>query len=165
MTASDAWLLKCSDTVTIAVSDLEMVEYIDGPIQFEVPGSPEYCSSVLLWHENLVPIMDVAVLLGHPPDEMKTRLSLLTYQEIPGAALQQLAISVVRTPQKIRVDDGQACELPEEVNSSVLMPICLSCFSHDDQPVIILDIARICSAEFRDIANDSQNSLVSSTGF
>ena len=165
MTASDAWLLECSDTLTIAVSDHEMLEYIDAPLRFGVPGSPEYCSAVLLWQENLVPIMDVAALLGQPQDEMNTRVCLLTYQEKPGVALQQLAVNVVSAPQKVRVDDGQACELAEEINTSVLMPISLSCFSHDDQPVIILDIARLASAEFRDIVNDDQSSLVRSTGF
>lgn len=153
MTMSDAWLLKCSDTLSIAVSDHEMVEYIDAPIRFDVPGSPDYCSSVLLWQENLVPIMDVAALLGHPPDEVKNRMSLLSYQEKPGAALQQLAVSITRAPEKIRVDDAQACDLSEEINTSVLMPVSLSCFSHHDQAVVILDIARLCSAEFRDIVN------------
>jgi len=165
MTASDAWLLESSDTLTIAVSDHEMVEYIDAPLRFEVSGSPEYCSAVVLWHDNLVPIMDVAVLLGNPPDETKNRVSLLTYQEKPGEALQQLAISVVRAPLKIRVDDGQASDLPEQIATSVLMPISLSCFSHDDKPVIVLDISRLASAEFRDIAYDDQNLLARSTGF
>ncbi len=165
MTASGAWLLQCSDTLTIAVSDQEMVEFIDTPLRFEVPGSPEYCSAVVLWQNDLVPIMDVAVLLGNPPEEKITRVSLLTYQDKPGASLQQLAVSVVSTPQKIQVDDEQASELPEQIISSVLMPLSLSCFSHDDKPVIILDIARLGSAEFRDIANDDQNLLVRSDGF
>ena len=165
MTASDAWLLECSDTLAIAVSDQEMVEFIDTPLRFEVPGSPEYCSAVVLWLDNLIPIMDIAVLLGNPPDETKTRVNLLTYQEKPGEDLQQLAISVVRAPQKILVDDEQASELPEQIISSVLMPISLSCFSHGGKPVVILDVARLGSAEFRDIANDDQNLLGRSAGF
>ena len=153
MTVSDALLLECSDTLSIAVGDHEMVEFVPTPIRFAVPGSPAYCSNVLLWQENLVPIMDIAALLGHSLDEAKTLMCLLTYQEQPGAALQQLVVRATKAPEKIRVDDEKACELPEEISTSVLMPVSLSCFTHADQPVIILDIAGLCSAEFRDAAN------------
>ena len=153
MTVSDAWLLECSDTISIAVGDHEMVEFVSTPIRFAVPASPQYCSSVLLWQENLVPVMDIAALLGHSSDEVQSPMCLLTYQEQPGTALQQLVVPTTWPPEKIRVDDEQACELPEVISNSVLMPVSLSCFTHADQPVIILDIARLCSAEFRDAAN------------
>lgn len=153
MTTSDAWLLECSDTLSIAVGDHEMVEYIDTPFRFDVPGAPEYCSAVLLWQENLVPVMDLAALLGHSRDDLKPRLSLLNYQDKAGEALQQVAIAVNRAPQKIVVDDEHACELPEEVNTSPLRALSLSSFNHNGQTVIILDISGLCSAEFRDTAN------------
>ena len=97
--------------------------------------------------------MDIAALLGHSSDGVKTLMCLLTYQDQPGAALQQLVVRVTKAPEKILVDDKQACELPEEISTSVLKPVSLSCFSHADKPVIILDIARLCYAEFRDAAN------------
>lgn len=153
MTSSDAWLLKCSDSLSIAVADHEMVEYVQAPIRFAVPGSPEYCSSVLLWQENLVPVMDIAVQPGHSAVEMKTLMSIVAYQQQPGAPLQHLAISVTSVPEKIRVDDEQACELPEELNTSVLMPVTLLCFTHNARPVLVLDIAGLCSDKFRDAAN------------
>ena len=153
MTSSDAWLLECRDSLSIAIAVHEMAEYVQAPIRFAVPGSPEYCSSVLLWQENLVPIMDIAALLGHPPAEEISPMSVVTYQQQPGAPLQHLAISVTSAPEKIRVEDEQVCELPEELNTGVLMPVTLSCFTHDTRPVIILDIAGLCSAKFRDAAN------------
>ena len=77
MTVSDAWLLECCDTFSIAVGDHEMVEFVHAPIRFAVAGSPEYCSRVLLWQDNLVPIMDIATLLGHSSDEVNNLMCLL----------------------------------------------------------------------------------------
>ena len=165
MTTTDAWLLECSDSLSIAVSDYEMVEYLDTPVQFEVPGAPEYCPAVLLWQENLIPVMDISVLLGQPPGKLKMRMSVLTYQEKPGASLQQLAVCVNRAPQKIAVDDEQVCELPEEINTSLLGSVSLSCFSHCDQAGIILDLGRLCSAEFRDMASPAEDALLAVAEF
>ena len=158
MTVSDAWLLELSDSLSIATSDPEMVEYLPSPICFSVPGSPEYCSRVLFWQNNFVPVMDISKLLGQPTlDDSKTLICLVAYQVESGTPLKHLAIPVSKAPEKIRVDDEQACELPAEMNTSLLMPIFLSCFNHAERTVIIFNIARLCSAEFRDLANAARD--------
>jgi len=153
MSISDAWLLETNDSLSIAIGDHEMVEYVHAPVCFSVPGSPEYCNSVLFWQNNLVPVMDFGVLFDQPVVADSNLISLVVYQEEPGSPLQYVAIKVITAPEKIRVDDAQACELPDENIADLLKLLCLSCFSHEDQPVMILDINRLCSAEFRDIAN------------
>ncbi len=158
MTVSDAWLLELSDSISIATGDHEMVEYLPAPICFSVPGSPGYCSRVLSWQDKLVPVMDISMLLGQPTaDESKTLISLVAYQIESRAPLQHLALRVSKAPEKIQVDDEQACELPEEMNTSLLMPIFLSCFTYAERTAIIFDFASLCSAEFRDLANPAQN--------
>lgn len=154
MTVSEAWLLDCGNSLAIAVGDHEMAEYVQEQSFYSVPGSPGYCSSVLVWHNNIVPVMDLSVLqYGPGGEEAKSLVCLLNYQEAPNAPLQHLALRVVRTPQKIRVDDDHACELPDGLESSILKQVSLACFSYDGLPVLVLDIARLCSAEFRELAN------------
>lgn len=156
MTASNAWLLELSDTLTIATGDHEMLEYIPAPIYFLVPGSPDYCSQVLFWQDDFVPIIDIGKLIGQPAtSDSKIQVCLVAYQVEPGAPLQHLAIRVSKAPEKIGVDDEQACELPENIDTSVLMPTCLSCFTQAERAVVIIDLASLCSEEFRDLVNET----------
>ena len=154
MTVSEAWLLDCGNSLAIAVGDHEMAEYVQDRNFYSVPGSPEYCSSVLIWRENIVPVMDLCALhFGPAGVQANSLVCLLNYQEEPNAPLQHLALRVVKTPQKIRVDDEHACAIPEGLQGSVLKQISLACFNYDDLPVLVLDIARLCSADFRKLAN------------
>jgi chemotaxis signal transduction protein len=154
MTVSEAWLLDCGNSLAIAVGDHEMAEYVQDRNFYSVPGSPGYCSSVLVWRNNIVPVMDLSALIfGAAGAQSNALVCMLNYQQEPSTPLQHLALRVVRTPQKIRVDDEHACELPEGLQSSVLGQVSLACFSYDGLPVLVLDIARLCSAEFRKLAN------------
>jgi chemotaxis signal transduction protein len=158
MSVSEAWLLESNDSLSIAISDSEMIEYVHAPVIFSVPGSPNYCNHVLHWQNNLVPVMDIGLLLSRSAAEASKLMSLVAYQDEPGSPLQYLAIQVRKPPEKIQVDDSQASELSEEISASLLMPLCLSCFTRGDQSVLILDIPRLCSAEFRDQADEIRNS-------
>ena len=153
MSVSNAWLLEPNDFLSIAIGDYEMVEYLDGSTCFSVPGAPNYCNQILYWKNNLVPVMDLGVLLGKPAQGSGAFMSLIAYQEQPGSALEYLALKVRTAPEKILVDDTQVCELPAEINEGLLMPLCLSCFRHADRSVVILNITSLCSAEFRDVVN------------
>jgi chemotaxis signal transduction protein len=157
MSVSDAWLLEPNDSLSIAIGDHEMVEYVQVPVSFPVPGSPGYCHHVLFWQDNLVPVMDIGVLLGQPAQDTSSFMSLIAYQQQPGSPLQYVAVKVRTAPEKIQVDDAQVSELSKEISDGILMPVCLSCFSYGNRPVVILDIARLCSAEFRDLVNSPQN--------
>jgi chemotaxis signal transduction protein len=131
-----------------------MAEYVQDRSFYTVPGSPGYCSSVLVWRNNIVPVMDLSALQFGPAGAQSNSLvCLLNYQEEPNAPLQHLALHVARTPQKIRVDDEHACEIPDGLQASVLKQVSLACFNYDGLPVLVLDIARLCSAEFRKFAN------------
>ena len=155
MTTSKAWLLECGNSLTIAAGDHEMAEFVQKQEYFRVPGAPEYCSSVVVWQGKIVPVMDLAALFnpavgGDPEHSM---LCVMKYQSEPSSALQQLAIRVTEAPRKIIVDDEHACELPDILRNSVLGQLNLACFNRDAHPVMIIDIARLCSAEFRELAN------------
>ena len=155
MTTSEAWLLQCDNSLAIAVGEHEMVEFLQQQELHVVPGAPGYCSRVLIWQDNIVPVMDVAALHHGivAEGEISSFSCLLNYQKAPNLPLQQLALNVSATPRRIRVDDEQVCELPEHFDSSPLKSLVLCSFVHDDHQVLILDIAKLCSAEFREIAN------------
>ena len=157
MSVSDAWLLEANDSLSIAIGDHEMVEFVQAAaISFPVPGSPDYCGHVVFWQNNLIPVIDMGVLLGKPALDASAFMSLVAYQQQPGSPLQYLAIKVTTAPEKILVDDAQVSEIPDELSNSLLMPACHSCFTHGDRSVVILDIAGLCSAEFRDLVNPPQ---------
>ncbi len=153
MTISEAWLLEPNDSLPIAISDQEMMEYVQASVSYSVPGAPNYCNRVISWQSHLVPVMDIDRLAGIPSDESGRLLGLMAYQMQPGAPLQYLGLKLKVPPRKIKVDDEQACELPEGISEGLLEPICLSCFTYEDRSVVILDIASLCSAEFRDLVN------------
>jgi len=156
MTAtSEAWLLDCGNMLSIAVGDNQMAEFVQQQEFYSVPGSPGYCSGVIVWQGNIVPVMDLASLYDPAASNgaVHPYLCVLRYQSAPNSAIEHLALRVTRTPQKIVVDDQHSCEIPEYLASSVLGEISLACFNRDELPVMIPDIARLCSAEFRELAN------------
>ena len=155
MSTSEAWLLECGSTLSIAVGDHELAEFVLQQGFHLVPGAPEYCSGVIVWRGNIVPVMDLAALYD-PQAASGVRynmLSVLKYQTEPNTPIQHLAVRVSGSPEKILVDDKHACECPEYLNSSVFGQLSLACFNRDEMPVMILDIARLCSAEFRELAS------------
>ena len=154
MSSSEAWLLECGNALALAVGDHEMAEYVQQYESWTVPGAPDYCQRVMVWQNNIVPVMDLAALEGGSATNAgQSDICILHYQAAPQQPLQHLALCVSRVPQKISVDDAQACEFPPSLESGKLREVTLACFSHDGLPVLIVDIAKLCSAEFCQLAN------------
>lgn len=155
MSKSNAWLLECGDSLTFAVGDHEIVECLQAVHFYPVPAAPHYCSSVIAWQDRLVPVMDIGAIFQVHSQREAPFVCLLSYQQAPRQPLQYLAVPINRTPGKIVVDDDQVCEAPPGSDSALLQSISLCCFSHADQPVPIVDIAKLCSGEFRELAQAS----------
>lgn len=151
MSTSDAWLLDCGESLSIAVGDHEMVELVQTGTQHQVTESSAQGTEVLQWQEKTVPVMEISSLhSGTGLAAPDSYLCLLNYQVSVDTPLQQLALRVTRAPERIQVDDAQVCEFPREFDNSQLKTVTLSCFTHHAKPVLILDIASLCSSEFRD---------------
>ena len=67
--------------------------------------------------------------------------------------LQHLALKVKTAPRRIEIDDEQVCDFPQGSNFNPLRSVTLSSVLHEENAVMIIDIAGLCSAEFRDLAN------------
>ena len=151
MSTADAWLLQCGGSLTIAVGDHEIAELLPPAQSHAVPGTPAYCSRVLPRPDGIVPVMDVAMLYdGASTGRGDSYYCLLHYQAAANAPLEQVAIKVDSAPERIQVDDAQLCEFPRDFDASPLKHVTLSCFTHGAKTVLIVDIASLCSADFRD---------------
>ncbi len=121
MSTSDAWLLDCGESLSIAVGDHEMIELVQTGQNGHVPATSEQGSEVLQWQEKMVPVMEIASLHnGARLESSDAYLCLLNYQASADTAVQQLALKVTRAPERIQVDDAQVCEFPREFDDSQL---------------------------------------------
>ena len=150
MSTSEAWLIEYDDSLSIALGDHAMVELVQGSSIFPIPGAPKHCSSVCLWHSKILPIMDIRSILNieESAQDDSGYLCIIRYRFSQDKPVQQFALRVNKAPQRITVDDSQACDVPENYQSSLLDDAIISCFSHNEKPVLILDINRLCSADF-----------------
>ena len=153
MSVSDAWLLECGDSLSIAVGDHEMLELLNSERCDPLPGSPGFCAEVLQRNGEAVPVVDLEALCRDGARHSdSTYLCLLYDQKAPGQPLQQVALRVENAPERIQVDDAQICEFPQDYEQSLIRNITLSCFTHHARPVLVLDISSLCSDEFRELA-------------
>ena len=82
-------------------------------------------------------------------------MCVLSQQRAQIREREYLSLCISNTPQKIQVDDEQVVELPERNADDRLKTVAFCCFSHQQLPVAILDIAKLCSEEFRELAQAS----------
>jgi chemotaxis signal transduction protein len=151
MTNTGAWLLKTANGLQIAVAEFQMTEYLLSAKRTDVPLAPDYCREGFVWRDDFLPLMNIDALAGGARPSGADQIAVLAYQTQPGAALQYLGLAIREAPRKIRVDDHQAGPLPEDCGE-LLHRLAVSCFQHDHHPTLVLELARLCSAEFRDCA-------------
>ncbi|MDH3451749.1 MAG: hypothetical protein OEN20_04960 [Gammaproteobacteria bacterium] len=138
-----AWLLRADDDVTFAVAQHEMIEYLTEARVQRVPLANPYCDHLALWRDALVPILDFPRLLRGAGVTIQRALSIVAYQPRALRPLEYLGIWVDAPPSRIAVGDDQACDLPQAWHDVRFAPLALSCFTHDDQPVPILNLAQL----------------------
>ena len=146
---SRAWLLEPLGLAPCAVAEHEIMQHLNSARSYPVPFALRHCESAIIWQDQLVPLLNTGLLTG---DHTAVRgLAVLAYQDAPGERLQYIALAIRSAPLKITVDDQPVCELPEG-NKDLWQTVTKSCFRHEEIPTPILDIKRLCSAEFRDFA-------------
>ena len=161
MSSSNAWLLECSSQLTIAVGDHEIIECIQAQDEQQVPLAPEYCQTVIVWQDRPVPVFDLGLAIGLGDEGYGNSLvCLLNYQRAPLQPLQQVALRVRETPEKVFVDDAQSVDVIEALGNGLLDEVALSCFRHGHQTVAIVDLAKLCSRDFADAAQARSLSLL-----
>lgn len=153
MFTSNAWLLTFSDNLHAAVGNLEMVHVLPHiPDLFEIPQTPLHCRHVIVWHDKLLPLMDITMFLTGKSNQEhasltngETVLGLMAYKPLSGEKQKYGALLMSEVPVRTEVDDQQACSLPTHPKGWAALAI--SCFEHHDHGhVPILDLSRIYSS-------------------
>ncbi|MFV2061481.1 MAG: chemotaxis protein CheW [Gammaproteobacteria bacterium] len=146
---SNAWLLKDINGDYFAVSEVEMVEYIPTVQIFSVPVTPTYCNSIVPWREQLIPVMNIALLFDTPDYNEFNKIGIFAYQINHNTPLQYLAIPIQGSPIHIVVKDSQLCELPDRFSGDK-KSIALSCFNYQEQSVVIINLNYLVTTNFGD---------------
>lgn len=137
-----AWLLDLGYGHRAAVAPRHMAEYVFDPALDAVPLARAHLRGVTRWRGLLVPLVDLAVLLGEPRIEVERRRAvILAYRTAENAPVRFGGLIVRSEPREIPVRDDMACPLPPE--SEAWSEIALSCFSYEEQPVPILNVAAL----------------------
>ncbi len=138
----NAWLLDFGQTLRAAVGMRVMLQIIDSPKLHSVPCTPPHCHSVFFWQGRLLPVVDMAVILGNGPQKPHL-LAIAGYQEQSGDPTRFGAFLLSAPPVAIIVGNDQACALPdpqEEWNK-----LSVSCFGHQGDAIPVLHLGRIFS--------------------
>ncbi len=145
MSGAPAWIIGFPGDHLAAVGALELVHVLaDEPESFNVPGSPWYCRRVILWEDNVVPIIDVGKMLGVAQEAPGRRhYGIVRYRLWPTDPQRFGALLMDRIPQRIDVDDASAYALPDTL--AAWRDFVISCFVHEHRPVPILDIGSLFS--------------------
>ena len=143
---AEAWLLSFNNELNAAVGGRELQHIIHSPITFTVPLCPFYCDEVLIWNDQLLPVIDLASWLTEGRKACRNALiGIVAYQPHDRQTLHYAGLQLDRAPRRLKVYDNQACALPEDV--PIWHKIAVSCFKcQDDTPVPILDLPSVFSA-------------------
>ncbi len=138
----NAWVLDFGQTHRAAVGMRVLMQIIDSPRLHPVPCAPAHCRSVFSWQGRLLPVLDMAPLLGHEPTTPPL-LAVAGYQEHAGEAMRFGAFLLATPPVAIIVGNDQACALPEE--PAIWQKLSLSCFGHQGDAIPVLHLSRLFS--------------------
>ena len=141
-----AWLLELVQGLLAAVGEREMVHLLpDKPALFEIPYAPVYCRHVLVWQGEVLPLMNLAKrVLGRAETGDQPVIVITAFQDHSGAQAKHAALALSAPPNRIWVNDSQACELPD--SSDAWRTLTIACFEQPDcGPVPILALDKVFS--------------------
>lgn len=142
MSANVAWLLQFSVECHAAVAQFDVVHVMAGTSKrFFVPESPHYCDEVVVWDREVLPVMNLLARTHEAPhgDAQACRyLAVCRYLRSDSSSAHG-ALQLVDVPQRVVVDDADACEL--SARAALLRDFAVSCFEHAEHgPVPILNL-------------------------
>ena len=125
-----------------AVAMHELVEVLSRPRRFHVPLANATCHEVIVWRDEILPVVDYRVT-----EETAARAAaapvtaVAAYQLAPGQRLRHGALELSAMPKTIEVNDDMSCPPPGD--GGPLGELALACFSYQNLPVPVVDLARM----------------------
>lgn len=153
--AARAWLLNFGHGLKAAVGLHEMSQIMLSSSLHKIPTTPFYASEILILEERVLPVVDVPKLLSGNATMTSSNdiIGIAVYQGLPNEPAHYGGLRLAGLPTSIDVEDIQACDLPESM--LFWQPLSISCFSHNKEPIPVVDLSRVFSADIHAIVPDS----------
>jgi len=142
-----AWILDFGRNLRAACGHHEMWQVLILPKLFSVPYTSFYCDTVLVFQDNILPVLDIVSLFAGQKIVQQNRvIGIAIYQEDPNEPIRYAGVQLADMPRSIFVGDDQVCDL--STDQPFQEPLAVSCFSHENQAIPIIDFAYLFSEEF-----------------
>ena len=142
--SAQAWLLEFSRNQVAAVGLHELLEVLSRPKLYHVPMASARCHQVLVWRDEILPVVDFGADPTSEPDDAapgSAVTAIAVYQTLPGEPLRHGALQLNVMPKAITVADNMACALPESHPS--LSELAISCFFYENLAIPVIDLTRV----------------------
>ncbi len=141
------WILEPMPDQFVAIGELEIVHLLqqkDKP--HNIPMTPPYARSIILWQGIALPIIDLAVLLGMVDTKQQANfLAVVAYNLNEQEAAYYGAFSLQDIPRRVMVSDEDACDFPDDKLN--WCDLAHSCISYQEQIIPILQLQHIFATQ------------------
>ena len=129
-----AWSMQLNSDLDVAIGQNELVHIIHEPDLILVPKAPEYCNQVLVWNENIIPVINF-----HSYKSLKVKydvknavVAVILYKA--SGVYHYGALILQGIPMLLTVHNAQACSVPATLSD--YEDLFISCFSTVDKRVL-----------------------------
>jgi len=154
-----AWLLAIRGHGHVALGEHEMIHLIAHNVDlFPVPRSPAHCRCVILWENQVLPVLDLATLVGGGRYGTSDRslagtsrlMAVLAFSARPGAEATRVAVLLDAVPERCMVAETAACDRAEELGAWAAWSV--SGFRHQKYGAVpILNLPKLFASPLMDI--------------
>ena len=143
----EAWLMPVERQVNVAVGRSEVVHLVNQPEYISVPQSPRHCNQVIIWNDNVVPVISIESLLFEYGNNIDSGVLAIVMFQVGHNQYCYGGIKLVSVPQLEKVQNSQACKLP--ASSERWNDISNACFQLNTGEVIpVLDLGKLFTRYF-----------------
>jgi chemotaxis signal transduction protein len=144
MNAAEAWLVECGN-VRVFVSAVNMQHVIEhAGLHFAVPMTPKHCNSVLVWQQQVLPVVNLAEMMSQSAMASCAYSCVMGWQDIErGTEYGVLAAS--KFPQRVMIHDSHCVEPAVEI-AHVWQGLAMCFVEYNNKQVPIIDVARLFGA-------------------
>lgn len=144
-----AWILKLTPHLKAAISQYELNHIEENPELIFIPKSPAWCSHVMLWRNQVVPVVDFtateAAGQGETAQKFTNIIAITRYADGSDRGYNYGAIRILSPPVLEKVTNDQICQA-EDLDRR-LKEVALSGFYNKDSAVCILDLKTLFTRE------------------
>jgi len=139
-----AWVLQVSAEQNIAISQYEMSHIEESPKLKSIPGAPEWCRHVMLWKNQIIPVMDFTYIHSSldGQESSSNMFCILRLFDNKNQTTKYGAIKILQPPVLESVTNHQAID-KIDIESGI-RDISISAFKRGDESIVpIIDIQNL----------------------